>query len=985
MGANLTHSPIDTIDAAKVLEELKTDSDAKKQALYQAFRENGTCSYILKINVQSLERSPLLDRAQEKPDTEGCLRQLRKRRLEQQRNTIYIPPQAKISLQAPDEEHFPLMEAVLEFLNSDQHQVLLLLGDSGAGKSTFNKALEFELWSSYKKSDPIPLHISLPTIDRPDQDMVVKQLRRFDFTDAQIKDLKDHRDFVLICDGYDECQETRNLYTSNLLNQPDEWKAKMVISCRSECIGADYRDRFQPDRNQPSKSAQLREAVITPFSANQVEDYIDQYVAVYQPLWKAREYKDALDRIPSLKELVGNPFLMTLSLDVLPRMMDPGQHLSVGRITRVLVYDQFIEQWLERGKRRLGEKELSFSARAAFESLSDEGFTINGIDFLKRLSVAIYKEQDGQPIVEYSRFQDEGSWKSAFFSRSDDKYLLREACPLARNGNQYRFIHRSMLEYGVARAIFDPQDWKERTTLQPSSNRRGSISSLFSFEIHDVDERVSSDAEQEPDFNSPLVWRSFVKEPSLLQFLLERVQQEPVFKEQLLNYLEFSKKDKKWRTAAANAITILVRSGVQFNSENLRGIRIPNADLSYGMFDSAQLQGADLRQVELSGTWLRRANLRNTQMTGVQFGELPFLKLESEVSLCVYSPDGETIAARLRNGMAVNVYSTSNWELLWTSGGHSASDSSMAYSPNSNQIASGGSDHTIRLWDVWTGLCIHTLNGHDSSIQSVAYSPQGDQIASTGRDKRIKVWDVETGECRHIWIGHKFDVLGVIYSPKGTQVTSYCNNHTVRIWDVENGNCLHVMKEHRDYILSIAYSPQGDQLASASQDNTARLWNLATGKCRHSLTGHRRAVSFVTYSPNGNQLASASFDNSVRLWDVDRGVCLHTLQGHTDSVPQAVYSPQGDIVASAGDRTVRLWDTATGVCRQTLTGHSGSATSVMFSPKGGRLASSSWDGTVRLWDIGAETSRRSLSGHSASVLMSSARQEETMSQHAART
>jgi hypothetical protein len=63
------------------------------------------------------------------------------------------------------------------------------------------------------------------------------------------------------------------------------------------------------------------------------------------------------------------------------------------------LYDQFIEHWLERGKKRLGEKELSSQAKAAFESLVDEGFTRNGIDFLKKLAVAIYKEQDNLLLV----------------------------------------------------------------------------------------------------------------------------------------------------------------------------------------------------------------------------------------------------------------------------------------------------------------------------------------------------------------------------------------------------------------------------------------------------------------------------------------------------------------------------------------------------------------------------------------------------------
>jgi hypothetical protein len=141
----------------------------------------------------------------------------------------------------------------------------------------------------------------------------------------------------------------------------------MIISCRSEYLGVDYRDRFQPgDRNHASESGKFKEAVITPFSEDQVNDYIKQYVSLNQPLWDTAQYTQALDLIPSLKDLVKNPFLMALSLEVLPRMMDPGAHLSATRITRVALYDEFIEHWLERGKKRLGEKELTPQAKVAF-------------------------------------------------------------------------------------------------------------------------------------------------------------------------------------------------------------------------------------------------------------------------------------------------------------------------------------------------------------------------------------------------------------------------------------------------------------------------------------------------------------------------------------------------------------------------------------------------------------------------------------------
>jgi hypothetical protein len=47
----------------------------------------------------------------------------------------------------------------------------------------------------------------LPAIDKPEIDMIAKQLRRDEFTEPQIREMKHHRKFILICDGYDESQQ----------------------------------------------------------------------------------------------------------------------------------------------------------------------------------------------------------------------------------------------------------------------------------------------------------------------------------------------------------------------------------------------------------------------------------------------------------------------------------------------------------------------------------------------------------------------------------------------------------------------------------------------------------------------------------------------------------------------------------------------------------------------------------------------------------
>ncbi|KAF9974257.1 hypothetical protein BGZ65_008830, partial [Modicella reniformis] len=210
-GNSLRFNSVHSTIAEVLLRELETSGDTRKQAIYRECREKGSALHPLTTASSELASPSLLNRVQNIPDVEGNLRLLRKQRLSEQVDAIYIPPQAKASLQATDDTRFPLMEKVKEFLSSDQ-KVFLLLGDSGAGKSTFDRALECDLWKTYKsKTGRIPLHINLPAIDRPEYDMIAKHLRKAEFTEPQIKEMKLHRNFILICDGYDESQLIHNL------------------------------------------------------------------------------------------------------------------------------------------------------------------------------------------------------------------------------------------------------------------------------------------------------------------------------------------------------------------------------------------------------------------------------------------------------------------------------------------------------------------------------------------------------------------------------------------------------------------------------------------------------------------------------------------------------------------------------------------------------------------------------------------------------
>ncbi|KAF9438521.1 hypothetical protein BGZ76_007195 [Entomortierella beljakovae] len=955
--ARLAESDDATIahQATVILQELNFSNTSADQPIDQA-NPKDNISYIFSKTTQLLS-SPLLDAVQNIPDVESTILNLRSSRLKSRSGDVYISPMAKANIKAT--EDFDLRLKMQEFIESEK-KVFLVLGDSGAGKSTFGKELELDLWDQYNNSDKkIPLLIYLPSISKPETDLVGEHLKVLGFSDDQIRELKLNREFILICDGYDEIQETRNLYSSNQLNQPGGWKCQMVISCRTEYTGADYKDCFQPLGSDGFGIVrQYQEVVIAPFNKEQIQDYITQFTSTGVSTWGADDYQYAFKSIRNLQDLVTNPFLLKLALDALPRIVDAKKDLSTTQISRIQLYDEFVLHWVERNHKRLQEMELSPLDQEHYMTLSGLVFKQQGLRYLKELSAAIYDHQNGAPMITYTGLSDLDKWKEAFFNPQGERSLLQEVIPLTRNGTQYRFIHRSILEYGVTLSIFDPNENHEpEMEPEPTVNlsRRGSASSLGSLDLDHSPAAGNVPLDREL-LDSILGRRFFVNESPILRFLVERVHQQPLLKKNFYKLIERSKLDKHARFAAANAITVLNQAGEQFNNADLCNIKIPMADLSNGVFDSAQLLRADLRRVNFRKAWLRSADLSEAQMKDAQFGELPLLQETSSVQSAAYSPDGNFYASGLENGN-ISLYNTLTWERIWLLQGHESYITSLVFSPLSNQLISGSWDQTARVWDVESGTCTHCLECHNNSaipnkVQCVVYSPRGDCVATGSNKGIIRLWDTETGKCIHDLKGSTAPILfGIAFSPNGDLLAS-SGMREVLVWNTNTGKLFRTLNGHTDGTNSLAFSPKGDQLVSGGHDYKIRLWDIETGETVQILEGHERCVTKLLFSPKGDQLASASDDSVVRLWNIESGEAIHVLEGHIQRITSIAYSPKGDYLATAsGDRTIRLWDVESGTTTQTLEGHRAFPTTISFSPQGKILASGGTDSVVRLWKV----------------------------------
>ncbi|KAG9067035.1 WD repeats region domain-containing protein [Linnemannia hyalina] len=844
----------------------------------------------LSIPSSPVVSSPPPNYVQVIPTIEQALFTLRAHRLAEYQEDVYIAPLAKHNPQAADANVFPLMDKVGEFLAGNS-RVMLILGDSGAGKSTFNKHLEHRLWTEYKRGRPIPLFINLPALQNPLKDLMGEQLREHHLSEEQIQELKQHRQFIVICDGYDESQLTINIHNSNNLNIPGQWNVKLVISCRSQYLGQDYHDRFEPSGgghyNRPAVHL-FQEAVIAPFSTEQIKGYVEQYVPLEPRTWRTEDYMDKLTTIPNLMDLVKNPFLLSIALEALPGVIEGKQVLSTINITRAQLYDTFVEHWCNVNKRRLQSNTLLMADRIVFNELLDMGFVSKSIDYSTRLALAIFEQQDGNPIVQY--VHDKNSWKAQFFGQDAEVRLLRDSSPLSRTGNLHRFLHRSMLEYFFSRAIFDP------------SSHGGDDESTFQTNpLSPDDQLVNTDG--------PLFTRDLLTEPSVIQFLSDRVKQSAKFKQYFLEVVELSKSNAQASQAAANAITILVLAGVQFHGADLRGIRIPGADLTCGRFDSARLQDADLTGVNLSKAWIRQADLSRACMGGSRFGELPYLEESEKVSSCAFSPDGKFLAAGLWDGN-ISIYDTVTWIWIQMFQGHQQAVTSLAYSPNSQQLLSGSYDETARLWNSESGSTDFILEGHSGMMETVAFSPTGQQFATINDDGSAVLWDARTGASVLVLTDSAALFTRIAYSPDGNTIATG-GDKIIRIFDTQTGLLVLEISDGDDRIMCLTYSLDGQRIATGSYGGRLQLWKATatTLEPGREWAAHSDNVTTIAFSPDDRWIASSSSDRTVKLWDSRSGLLVSSFINHVGNVNCVRFSPSGQYIASAsGDNTLQLWE-----------------------------------------------------------------------------
>jgi len=281
----------------------------------------------------------------------------------------------------------------------------------------------------------------------------------------------------------------------------------------------------------------------------------------------------------------------------------------------------------------------------------------------------------------------------------------------------------------------------------------------------------------------------------------------------------------------------------------------------------------------------------------------------------------------------------------------------VAYSPDGKRLVSTGFYQTIKIWDPDTNHLFRTITrpgrkedgfAHAKVISGMAFSPDSSQLATAGSDRIFKLWDIASGKELHNLRGPDgmFAGAAVAFDPSGKRLAT-ASSDGGKLWDAVTGKEIRTFTTENVY--SIAFSPDGTRLALGG-NGPAVLYDPETGKSILQVKG-KDAAACVAFSPDGKRLATGGGDKMARLWDVQTGEELLTFKGHREGIAAIAFSPDGKRLATGSwDHTVKLWEVETAQELRTLKEHKGAVVGLSFSADGGRLAAIDYTGVVKMYD-----------------------------------
>ncbi|OVA12711.1 WD40 repeat [Macleaya cordata] len=238
-----------------------------------------------------------------------------------------------------------------------------------------------------------------------------------------------------------------------------------------------------------------------------------------------------------------------------------------------------------------------------------------------------------------------------------------------------------------------------------------------------------------------------------------------------------------------------------------------------------------------------------------------------------WSENAKTIAVGLSSSK-LQLWDAEKFQLVRSLEGHSQRVGCLAWKGQS--LTSGSKDNSIINHDVRVrNSLISRIRAHTKEVCGLKWSSGGNQLASGGNDNTVCIWEASNmGSSRRLqrftdhraavkalgWCPHQFDILA-----SGGGLEDRC----IKIWNSQTGKCINSIDTEAQ-ICGLEWNRHQKEILSGHgfSQNRLCLWKYPSMSKLADLMGHKARILNLSQSPDGSTVVTAGADETLRFWNV---------------------------------------------------------------------------------------------------------------------
>ncbi len=233
--------------------------------------------------------------------------------------------------------------------------------------------------------------------------------------------------------------------------------------------------------------------------------------------------------------------------------------------------------------------------------------------------------------------------------------------------------------------------------------------------------------------------------------------------------------------------------------------------------------------------------------------------------------------------------------------GHNLIIQALSFSSDGQYIASGGADHTIKIWRTSDYKLVRTLTGHTDKIRRICFSQDGEKLISSGDDLTIRIWRIEDGQELKCYTSDIWNMT-FAFSQDGNTILFGRSHNSL------------LLKQSKGVTLTEAWNAEQVDVSADGKyciilDNYIYVYTTNNGELLYEIEGFYdlAAVSF------DSRKVIAAEENTLLIWDIIDGTLLNTFYGLAADIENITTSPDGSLVAATAEEAIIIWNTDGGV------------------------------------------------------------------------